>query len=379
MHPESKNITAADEHWYGFDSVQGLDTPALVIYLDRVMHNIRELINSIDDIKRLRPHVKTHKSMAVTKLMMDMGIQKFKCATIAEAEMLAMADAKDILLAYQPVGPKIDRLIALIKKYPNSSFSCLIDNQDSANAIAEKATIHQIQIPVYIDLNVGMNRTGIMADERAVALGEQIAKLASLSLIGLHAYDGHVEEPDLTERTKICNEILDQVIAVQEQLENKGMNLLLVLGGSPTFPVYAKKKSIECSPGTFVFWDKSYATSVPEQHFLPAALIIGRVISFPAEDKLTIDIGHKAIAAEYPLPSRIHFLNAPALEIVGHSEEHLVVKAPNQASYQIGDLCFGLPMHICPTVALHQNAVVIADRRIVDNWEITSRNRTINI
>ena len=127
----------------------------------------------IDDVNRLRPHVKTHKTKEATLLMMDAGINKFKCATIAEAEMLAMVHAPDVLLAYQPVGPKLQRLISLIKKYPVTKFSCLIDNLPAAMTIAAAAVENQVDIPVFIDLNVGMNRTGIVPGDGAIELYER--------------------------------------------------------------------------------------------------------------------------------------------------------------------------------------------------------------
>jgi len=111
MAPISKN------EWYFFDEINKIDSPALIIYENRVKENIRTLISMIGDVSRLRPHAKTHKSKEVTQLLIEAGIQKFKCATIAEAEMLAMANVKDVLFAYQPVGPRLDRFIELIKKF----------------------------------------------------------------------------------------------------------------------------------------------------------------------------------------------------------------------------------------------------------------------
>src|SRR5580692_371114 len=120
--------------WYEIDNIDELDTPALVVYPERVGQNIARAVAMVGDAGRLRPHVKTHKSPAVTRLMLDAGIRRFKCATIAEAEMLAVAGAPDVLLAYQPVGPKVGRLLNLIEKFPATSFACLIDHPDAAVA-----------------------------------------------------------------------------------------------------------------------------------------------------------------------------------------------------------------------------------------------------
>src|SRR5690349_16091307 len=102
--------TTTDD-WYEISDIDELDSPALVFYPERIRENIRVLKTMINDVGRLRPHVKTHKTREAAQLMMEAGISKFKCATIAEAEMLGMVKAPDVLLAYQPVGPKINRLI----------------------------------------------------------------------------------------------------------------------------------------------------------------------------------------------------------------------------------------------------------------------------
>lgn len=178
--------------WYHIKNINEIDSPALVIYPDRVSENIRILLSMIDDVKRLRPHVKTHKTKEATSLMMDAGILKFKCATISEAEMLAMAEAPDVLLAYQPAEPKLQRLISLIKRYPNTKFSCLTDNADSAKSIADAAFADKIQIHVYLDLNVGMNRTGIAPGDNAAELYRRCTAMKGIKPVGLHVYDGHI-------------------------------------------------------------------------------------------------------------------------------------------------------------------------------------------
>jgi D-serine deaminase-like pyridoxal phosphate-dependent protein len=365
--------------WYEIDKIGEIDSPALVIYADRVKQNIQLLIDTIGDFSRLRPHAKTHKTIEVTKLLLAAGIKKFKCATIAEAEMLAICNAADVLLAYQPCGPKLQRFIELQHQFPATKFSCLVDDTVIAEEISAAAVKDGSTISVYIDLNVGMNRTGI-EPEKALRLGERIKELPAVKLLGLHAYDGHIEEIVMTKRTIQCLEIYDRVIALQAQLQAKGIDkITLVMGGSPSFPIYAKIEDIECSPGTFVFWDDNYLNSLPEQAFLPAALIIGRVISMPSSTSLTIDIGHKAISSEYKIDHRIRLLNAPDLMPTGHSEEHLVVAAPTDHSYQIGDVVYGLPFHVCPTCALHEYAIVVENHEIVDYWKIIARARKITI
>src|SRR5665647_2460455 len=131
--------------WYDIQNVDQIDSPALVVYLQRIKENIEMAKSMIDDPSRLRPHVKTNKCKEATLLMMNAGINKFKCATIAEAEMLGICRAPDVLLAYQPVGPKLNRFISLVKKYGETKFSCLIDNEETATHISGKALANGIE------------------------------------------------------------------------------------------------------------------------------------------------------------------------------------------------------------------------------------------
>ena len=370
----------SEKEWYYISNISELDSPALVIYKDRVIQNINTAIKIIGDVKRLRPHVKTHKTKEAAQLMMDAGISKFKCATIAEAEMLAMINAPDVLLAYQPVGPKLIRFITLIKKYPSTKFSCLVDNIETAKNIAEAATENEIEINVYIDLNIGMNRTGIAPGSEAIFLYSTCKNLKGIKPIGLHAYDGHIRTIELEQRTIECNEAFKAVTEMQQQLLQKGFDKpIIIAGGSPTFPVHAKRDEVECSPGTFVYWDKTYLRYT-EQNFVPAALVIARIISLPTETKLCIDLGHKSISAENELSNRVYFLNAPELKFVSHSEEHLVAESMPGQAYKAGDILYGIPVHICPTCALYERAYIVQNNTVtIEEWKMIARDRKINV
>ena len=186
--------------WYLIDEVNQLDSPALAFYQERMTANIEKLKQSIGDINRLRPHVKTHKTIEITQQLLAAGITKFKCATIAEAEMLAISKAPYVLLAYQPTGPKIDRFIQLIKTYPETSFSCLIDNELSLKSIGRAALAAGVVVHLFMDLNVGMNRTGIHPEDKALELYEAAIAEKGVEILGLHAYDGHIHDADYTIR-----------------------------------------------------------------------------------------------------------------------------------------------------------------------------------
>ena len=366
--------------WFTIENVQAVDTPALIVFPDRVKKNLAIVRTFIDDITRLRPHVKTHKCPEVARMMLDAGITKFKCATIAEAEMLAAIGARDVLLAYQPLGPKVKRFCDLQMAFPDTLFSCLTDHSQSLQALSEAASASSQTIRVLIDMNIGMNRTGILPGAEAFDLYQEANAADNIEFLGLHAYDGHIREPDLAQRTAICNEGFHGLETLALKItEDRGKAPLIVAGGTPTYPIHANRKNVEASPGTFIFWDKGYQMSLSEQPFEFAALVLTRVVSKPTKDTICVDLGHKSIAAENPLSKRVHFLNAPGLEAIGHSEEHMVWRTDGKQDFEVGDVLYGVPHHICPTVALYDEAAVCHENRITDAWPILARKRKITI
>jgi D-threonine aldolase len=363
-------------HWYTIENIHHIDTPCLVLYKERIKNNIASAISLIKNIHNLRPHVKTNKIAEVCKMMMDAGVTKFKCATIAEAEMLAMIKANDVLLAYQPTAPKAERLNRLAQHYPETSFSCIVDDIDIAKVLSEIYTRSGITLDVYIDLNTGMNRTGITPGN-AYALFEKIIKLPSINVAGVHAYDGHLKHPDPSKRKAEADIAFVQVRKLVDYIElNLEKKITVIAGGSPTFPVHAER-NVECSPGTFVFWDWGYAHQLPDEPFEYAALVVTRVISVVNEHTITADLGYKSIASENPLP-RVYFLNAPGSKPVSHSEEHLVIEVPDASKFHPGDILYGIPVHICPTVALYDRAILIENKQATTIWKVIARDRMIN-
>lgn len=370
------NSIDCSEQWYSVDDIDRIDSPALLLYRDRIAYNIQLALQLVSDVERLRPHVKTNKIAEVCQMMLAAGITKFKCATIAEAEMLASIKAPDILLAYQPVGPKTDRLANLIKAFPAQHFACLTDSVTGAGHINEIAAKHGIVIPVYIDLNVGMNRTGILPQE-SLPLVAHILTLKNLKLEGLHAYDGHIRDKDFTTRQQHSDAGFKEILTLKNQIEETySTDIKLVAGGTPTFPTHANRQGVECSPGTFVFSDWGYKQGLPDEAFEYAALVITRIISIPNEHTVCVDLGHKSVAAEHPLP-RVHFLNAPDAVPVSQSEEHLVLQVSNSKSYQLGEVLYGVPVHICPTVALYDKAYVVENKKCTTEWNVVARKRSI--
>jgi len=363
---------------YKIENIHRIDSPAIAVYPAIIRNNIESAlrIGDIGNRKGLRPHVKTFKTLEIVKVMMDRGISKFKCSTISEGEMLGMACAADVLIAYQPSSVKAERILALRNRFPKTDYSCLIDNRLTADMLSQKFISHPLSI--YIDINVGMNRTGISPGE-APGLIEYCFGLKGIHMKGIQAYDGHIHEKDVVLRKEMTDAIYHQVKAIQQTVLNKhGKTLTLVFGGSPSFSMYARKTDVECSPGTFVFWDAGYAAGFPDLPFEVAALVITRIVSIVDGHRLCLDLGHKAIGSENPLP-RVVFPDIPEVKVTGHSEEHMVVDVPDTSKYQVGDVWYGIPVHICPTIALHQSLCVIENNRYTGDWEIIARNRKISI
>ena len=155
--------------------------------------------------------------------------------------------------------------------------------------------------------------------------------------------------------------------------------LMIIAGGSPTFTVHTQRTDVYCSPGTCLLWDWGYGDRFQDQPFQHAAVLTTRVISKPAPHLITVDLGHKAVAAENPIDRRFRFLNLEGYEILSQSEEHGVIRVADWDSIHVGDLLYALPYHICPTVALHDYATVIENQTVSEKWSILARRRQISI
>jgi D-serine deaminase-like pyridoxal phosphate-dependent protein len=372
-------VVSADNLWYEVRNIEEVPSPALLLYPDRIEANVREMLRLTGGPERLRPHIKTHKIAEVLDIQLGLGIKKFKAATIAECEMAASRSAADVLLAYQPVGPTIGRLIELMRRYPQTKFSTVADNVESVHEIDAAVTQAKLRLPILLDVDCGQHRTGIAPGPEAVLVYQEITKAKSLQPGGLHGYDGHVSQADLGARREACNSAFSRVIALRDELAGQGFEVpKIVAGGTPTFGIHAARADVECSPGTCVLWDFSYGSSHPDLGFVPAALVVTRVISKPTANRVCVDLGHKAVASENPHP-RVRLLGAEDARFVSHSEEHLVFETDDPGRFRVGDVFYGVPWHVCPTVALHNEAVVIRNHMVQERWPVVARNRRITI
>lgn len=374
-----KNIPDSNQNWYLANDVNEITSPSLLIYPERIESNIKKMIDIAGGADRLRPHVKTHKMSEIIKLQMKYGIYKFKCATIAETEMVAGCGAPDILLALQPVGPNIDRFFKLKQEFNKAKISCIADNEEIIIQLSDMARKTGLETNVWLDINSGMNRTGVIPGEKAARLYRRIIDSPMLIAEGLHVYDGHIHEPDISKRKLLCDDGFVQITSLVEDLKSDGISpVKIIAGGSPTFPVHAGREDIELSPGTLLLWDWGYSSSFTDMDFLHAAVLVTRIISKPAKDLLCLDLGHKSVASEMPQP-RINFLNIQKYTIIGHNEEHMVIRTAEAAKYKTGDLLYGIPWHICPTVDRHDTVYVINDHKLTGQWKVEARKRKITV
>ena len=370
---------------YRINDPSKIFSPGMVIFRELLEHNLAEMVRIAGGPERLRPHCKTHKSREIVKLQMELGVTKHKCATVAEAEMLADVGVEDILLAYQMVGPNLERLVKLIDTFPNTKFTTLVDHPAAVDALSKAMTngaATNRTVSVMLDLNSGMNRTGIELGQNAIELYEMIYSADGLSVGGLHWYDGHHRQSDLTERTGLTNAAWDKFIRFSDQVLLNGLEVpRIVTAGTGSFPILAEhgEPNLELSPGTTTFHDDDMATRFPELNFKPAIGILTRVVSCNRAKSLTLDVGHKSCAADQPFGKRLVFPEMADAKEVIHSEEHLVIETSDAGNFKLGDHLIAIPRHACPVSAVHQFAYVIENGELVDRWEITARDRVLTI
>lgn len=364
---------------YKIFNAENIISPQLVVYEDIVKRNVQRLLGLFEDSGQLRPHIKTNKSPQVVQIMMDAGIFKFKCATIAEAEMLALINAPDVLLAYQPVGPNVGRFAELSYAYQKTLFSCLIDNIETAEQLDLAAKKYGVKIKVYIDLNVGMNRTGISDKQQILLLFKHCESLNNITVAGLHAYDGHLVDNNEELRLERASQCFAFVKNLTAELAVAGFkNLGIVAGSTPTLKYYATQPEVECCPGTFVYWDEHYQRSFPELPFETAAVLLARVISKPSPDAVCLDCGYKALASEGSVTERVDFWGQPAYDVISESEEHLLLSMKGNKLLP-GDHIIGVPYHIGRTNHLYDQCAVVSNGKFTGYWSILARTRKLTV
>ncbi|MCB1745138.1 MAG: D-TA family PLP-dependent enzyme [Gammaproteobacteria bacterium] len=364
------------------DDTSELISPALVFFEPLIRENLAQMIRIAGGAKRLRPHCKTHKTDAITRIELSMGITRHKCATLAEAEMLAEAGVRDVFLAYNLVGPNITRAVRFLRRYPRVRLSVSADHHGPIDALAKAMRDAGLCIDVLLDIDSGQHRTGVAPGTDALALYQRIVDSEGLNAAGLHLYDGHNHQRDPAERRAAVMACWQDCVGLRDRLLARGWPVPgIVAGGTGSFPVFAgiDDPTLELSPGTCVLHDAGYADDFPDMRFANAAMILTRVVSKPGTDIITLDLGTKACAADPPAGHRLSFPTLPdAVELL-HNEEHLVLRSEGARDLLPGDELLAIPRHICPTSALHKAAFVVRDGQLIDRWPISARDRWLSL
>jgi D-serine deaminase-like pyridoxal phosphate-dependent protein len=360
---------------YRIRNVEALDSPALIFYEEMIRKNIARMGEILGGFGRLRPHIKTHKCREILDRQLAAGITRVKCATPKEVRFAAEAGIRDILLAYPIVGPLARRVALLQKEFPATDLTVLVDQSNQVARLSEACTAQGVTLGAMVDVNSGMNRTGIGAGADAVALVELIGKTKGLRFAGLHSYGSPPAPGGPAEREAIYRAALQTVTDTRRDVERAGIPVpRVVAGNSLDFELAARTEGIdEVSPGTWILWDKGYEAALPGR-FAYAALVLGRVISRPSPTLFAVDAGYKSVSADPAIP-HAEVLSVPGSEVVGRWEEHLLVRLPAPSTEPaVGAPAYIVPVHVCSTVNLWDEAVVVNGQgEVAGTWQIAAR------
>lgn len=351
-------------------------TPALLIYAEAVDANIAATIRATGGPDRWRPHVKTAKLAWTMQRLLDHGLRQFKCATTRELEVLCQLGAPDVLLAFPVVGANARRVVAHAMAYPATRVSVLVES------VAHLAQWRGAPVSIWIDVNPGMDRTGLTADPDTVLALARSARDLGLDLAGLHWYDGQLGGVPADARERVAHTGYDQLLHIVGSLEAAGVPIPEVItSGTPATPHAINYRRFagasfahRISPGTPVYGDLTSLAQIPAAWgYRPAALVLATVVSRPRAGRVTCDAGHKAVGADAGVPT-CAVLGHPDWEPGRPSEEHLPIDLPPGAEAPaIGEQLYLVPRHICPTINNFDAAAIVSGGRAVRLEGVTAR------
>jgi len=353
-------------------------TPALALYPDVIASNIRctlDLLGGRAD--RWRAHIKTAKLNYTLRMLIDRGVCHFKCATSLELLQACQSGATDVLVAFPLMGANAHRVREIKNQHPGVRISVLAENE---------AQVHQwrgADVGIFLDMNPGMNRTGIEQNsgQYVVDLAQTVSQ-SGLEFRGLHYYDGQFGAVAEPERTKATHAGYDQLLCLVHDLESAGVHVPeVVTAGTPTMPCSIAYPGFEnasfqhrVSPGTVVYHDATSLTQFPTEYgYAPAALVMARVISHPQRNIVTCDAGHKAVSADAGVPTCV-VVGHPELTPLSPSEEHLPhAVAEGATSPRVGDILYLIPRHVCPTVNNFDAALILRNGQVESVEGVSAR------
>jgi D-serine deaminase-like pyridoxal phosphate-dependent protein len=365
---------------YAVSGIEDVLTPALVMYPDVIVSNIDRTLDLLaGDANRWRVHIKTAKLAHTLRMLVERGVRNFKCATTLELLTACRSGALDVLLAYPAMGANARRAQEIAEQFPGVRISALAENE------AQVQQWHASRVGIFLDINPGMNRTGIdqSQPDKIVELARAIAA-AGLAFRGLHYYDGQYGNLAEPERTQAAYRGYDHLLKLARDLDRSGLPVPeVVTSGTPTFPCSLAYEGFRrgsfihrVSPGTVVYNDASSLHQLPSEYgYCPAALVVTRVVSHPHPGIITCDAGHKTVSADAGVPTCV-VLGHPELTPLSPSEEHLPMAVQEGATAPgIGEPLYLLPRHICPTVNNFDYALLVRNGTIESTESVSARGR----
>lgn len=353
-------------------------TPALVVYPEAVSSNIEQTLRLLDgDANRWRVHVKTAKLEYALRMLAERGVRNFKCATTLELLVACRSGAKDVLVAYPMVGANARRVSEIAEAHPQVRISVLAENEEQAWQWRGSS------IGVFLDINPGMNRTGVEQSHSAevVRLARAVRDIG-LEFRGLHYYDGHYGGLEEGERTAAAHAGYDSLLKIVSEVEHSGVSVPEVItAGTPTLPCslayqgFRGQKFVHrVSPGTVTYNDATSLAQLPAEYRLrPAVLVLTRVVSRPRKGMVTCDAGHKAVSADAGVPTCV-VVGHSELTPLSPSEEHLpLTVAGDCPGPEVGEALYLLPRHVCPTVNNFDCALLARNGQIETMEKVTAR------
>lgn len=330
-------------------------TPALVVDAATVARNAtRVAAYAAAHGLAWRPHVKTHKSPWVAATQLAHGARGLTCATPHEAEVMRTV-TDDLLLAYPPVGD--ERLARTVALAARSRLGVMLDGAESAAALSAALVAAGAEARVIVEVDAGMQRTGVVGIDAAVALARLVAGLPALTFDGFGFYPGHLRDAGASADAELVR-LSTMIAALRRGAEGVGLEVRTVSCGST--PLLWRSHEIagmtELRAGTAAYFDRTSVLGGVCDETECAATILTTVVSVAVPGQVVVDAGVKAIGRE-PLRGATaegyaSVQGHPEVAVVRLSEEHGILDL-SQTSWRprLGEQLHLIPNHIC--IAVH--------------------------
>ncbi len=355
--------------------VAELDTPALLVDVDAMDRNIARIAAELRAAGvAWRPHAKGHKTPAIAHRQLAAGAIGVTCAKLGEAEVMAAAGVRDILVANQIVGPIKTRRLAALCASSGADVAVAADDPRNLRELGAAARERGVRPRVIVEVDTGMGRSGVAPGEATVALAREIAGCPDLRFAGVMGWEGHaVAIPDATERRRAIERAVALLTGSANACREAGLPVEIVsCGGSGTYPVAARQPGVsEVQAGGATLGDAFYRELGVAVE--PALTLLTQVVSRPAPDRIVVDAGRKAIdpTLRRPVP-----LGLGEVRDVGFSAEHGTIRleAPAVAP-QVGERLGWAVGYHDQAVHLHEALYVVREGLIVAVWPVLGRGR----